>query len=579
MDSTADDDGSSPRNRYRELLSIVSDLSLVPSLDILESRLVSRARILIGADLAFLWELDSKSETFSLAKTSGGHTAALSDLRIEAGRGMAGSIFNSGIPLSSSDYSRDNAFVHDERLDEAMADEGIRTAVGVPVDLGGDRRGVIVGASRRPLPFDFEDADLLHTLCQHATIAITRIARSEADSTRIERLNEQAAELSFQTQMSDRIHSTVANVALTGGSIDELVRDVAKILSSRLAIFDAVGTTTIAQAGGFSVSDRVVDLVTTAAAERVPQHDDHYAAVPIITASGLHGVLCLETGSDGRITDSDVRIVERIAVTAAMLLLLIEAAAGAEGYRRDAFIDDLLSGFETDGRLAHRASQLRMDIHSPYTLHIVESRETSAHRLAQFAHDAAVLHNGIAGRCLRASSDNAPTVVALMPGSDAAANVRKLRRSLDRVSRSRVSVSGAGPVQRGTAAAEVFEEAVACSTALRRIKGDDACGTMMDLGFIGLVLGTDSTAARFVSDTIGKLKEYDADHGTELLDTLKALLSSDGSPTAAARQMYVHVNTIRQRLKRLEDFIGEDWRSAERSAELWLAIRMDQMRS
>ena len=49
-----------------------------------------------------------------------------------------------------------------------------------------------------------------------------------------------------------------------------------------------------------------------------------------------------------------------------------------------------------------------------------------------------------------------------------------------------------------------------------------------------------------------------ADAGPALTETLDAYLDSGGAIEACARKLFVHPNTVRDRLKRITDFTGRD---------------------
>jgi len=62
----------------------------------------------------------------------------------------------------------------------------------------------------------------------------------------------------------------------------------------------------------------------------------------------------------------------------------------------------------------------------------------------------------------------------------------------------------------------------------------------------------------FTERLLGPLAEYDARHNAELLATLRLFLACDGSWSACASRMYVHVNTVRYRISRVEALTGRD---------------------
>ena len=70
-------------------------------------------------------------------------------------------------------------------------------------------------------------------------------------------------------------------------------------------------------------------------------------------------------------------------------------------------------------------------------------------------------------------------------------------------------------------------------------------------------------------DAVGKLAEYDAQRGAQLLATLEEFLRRRGNISATAETLYVHPNTLRQRLRRIQEISGLDLRKED-----WLLIEI-----
>ncbi|HEX7267286.1 MAG TPA: helix-turn-helix domain-containing protein, partial [Streptosporangiaceae bacterium] len=70
------------------------------------------------------------------------------------------------------------------------------------------------------------------------------------------------------------------------------------------------------------------------------------------------------------------------------------------------------------------------------------------------------------------------------------------------------------------------------------------------------------------------LLAYDRDHGTELVSTLQVFLACSGSWSKAAEAMFIHVNSLRYRIRRIQELTGRDPRSLEDQAALLLALRI-----
>jgi hypothetical protein len=72
---------------------------------------------------------------------------------------------------------------------------------------------------------------------------------------------------------------------------------------------------------------------------------------------------------------------------------------------------------------------------------------------------------------------------------------------------------------------------------------------------------------------IARLSAYDAEHGTNLVDTLRAWLDAFGDVAAAAAAMFVHPNTFRYRLRRLAEVSGIDLADPEQRFAAMLQLR------
>jgi sugar diacid utilization regulator len=73
---------------------------------------------------------------------------------------------------------------------------------------------------------------------------------------------------------------------------------------------------------------------------------------------------------------------------------------------------------------------------------------------------------------------------------------------------------------------------------------------------------------------LGPLLAYDDLHRAELLPTLREFLASSGSWNACAVRMYVHVNTVRYRIRRIEELTGRDLSRLDDQVDFFLALRI-----
>jgi hypothetical protein len=139
---------------------------------------------------------------------------------------------------------------------------------------------------------------------------------------------------------------------------------------------------------------------------------------------------------------------------------------------------------------------------------------------------------------------------------------------------------GAGAVGMGGLAAEatglrtsVVEARHACRFA--RLRRDAGWATHHQVGSHSLLLALqdEDVLAAFRRALLQPLEEHDARRRSRLVETLDRFLSSGGRWQDTAAGMHVHVNTLRHRLRRVEQLTGRDLGSMEDRVDLWIALR------
>jgi DNA-binding PucR family transcriptional regulator len=83
-----------------------------------------------------------------------------------------------------------------------------------------------------------------------------------------------------------------------------------------------------------------------------------------------------------------------------------------------------------------------------------------------------------------------------------------------------------------------------------------------------------SVLRTFRERLLGPLLAYDDHHRAELLPTLREFLACSGSWNTCAAKMYVHVNTVRYRIRRIEELTGRDLSCLDDQVDFFLALRI-----
>ncbi len=91
---------------------------------------------------------------------------------------------------------------------------------------------------------------------------------------------------------------------------------------------------------------------------------------------------------------------------------------------------------------------------------------------------------------------------------------------------------------------------------------------------LGMLVAADPAVAREVVQRVfGRLLALDAEDRSVLVATVEAWLSAGGSATAAGQALFCHPNTVRYRLRRVEELTGRSVDAPRAAAELTVALQ------
>jgi DNA-binding PucR family transcriptional regulator len=109
-------------------------------------------------------------------------------------------------------------------------------------------------------------------------------------------------------------------------------------------------------------------------------------------------------------------------------------------------------------------------------------------------------------------------------------------------------------------ATRAFREAVDASLIGRALIGEGGAIEYSELGAYRYLvhIGADDAPRDRMRTAVDQLIAYDNKRRTALLDTLERYLAERRSVIESARALYIHPNTLRQRLGRIEELTGLD---------------------
>ena len=173
-----------------------------------------------------------------------------------------------------------------------------------------------------------------------------------------------------------------------------------------------------------------------------------------------------------------------------------------------------------------------------------------------------------------ARHDSLRTLVPVGAGDrDAAA---QLARACDQLAREHHLLIGLSGSDRGAAGARRrMREAADAARIARSLAPEGGAISYDQLGAYRYLVHLELEEAPHdrYGQAVDALLDYDSRRNAQLVDTLETFLGLRSSVAASARALFIHPNTVRQRLDRIEQITGLDLRSADLlSLELALKV-------
>ncbi|GAA4256287.1 PucR family transcriptional regulator [Dactylosporangium darangshiense] len=229
---------------------------------------------------------------------------------------------------------------------------------------------------------------------------------------------------------------------------------------------------------------------------------------------------------------------------------------------RNAMLDVLLHGDTGDGsRLWESAAGLRLPRQGVFVVAAAHAERLGAESIP---HAEEALRARDIESAWRVEIDAHVGVVVLTP-----------RNTIDRLCALLADLAG-GPV----GVSEQYHSLEQTPTALRQARLAYATGAQTERGVIRyeqvpiavLLASAPDAAANVAHAVLGPVLALPAQECQLLLATLRAWFAEDGATSAAAAKLYLHRNTVRYRLRRVEELTGRSLTRPNGIAELHLAL-------
>jgi GAF domain-containing protein/sugar diacid utilization regulator len=497
-----------------------------------------------GVHACFAYLLDEDGDRLVLRAASPPYERQAGKVVMERGEGLAWWAAEHGEP----------AFIRDNALDDPrtkyfpeLEEERFQSLLALPVTgRSGDVIGVITAHTEAPREFSDDEVDFLVTSASLVASAIENARLYEEARLRVAEL-EQLSELAEAIARADALDELLQTIVerarplLAAKACHVYLLDSASEELERVASDPEPGnarpTLGLAELGP--------ELARGGRSTRV--------AVPLVANGELIGLLVAEGSTRvelGRAVASQVAVgLKKVQV--------IEQLT-EKNLIKDFFEE--LAGGRQRGDLEGRAARLGCDLTKPHLVLVAEPADDALERAVRLAAPGSLFDR----------REHSLRALVKLSATTSASFLERLRRVHGELPEP-VSIGVSSVCDSESAFADGFAEAQQALMGTVVLRGGPAVLSYEDLGAYKYLLrvALEGGIRDATVDAVSRLAEYDAQRGSQLVLTLEEFLRRHGNISATSETLFVHPNTLRQRLRRIAELSGLDLRKDD-----WLMIEI-----
>lgn len=544
------------RTLYGVIKLVSSSLELAPMLQ----GVVDLATEATGCHACFIYLLGDGRLTIRAASPVFGE--AVGNVQFSVHEGLTGWVARHRTPEFIRDHAMDDPRMKYVPL---LEEERFQSMVAVPIlSRAGETIGVIVLHTKAPHEFGEDTLKLLVHIASLVSGAIENAQLYDQERRRVDgltRLSALAQEVAAATSAAE-LAPVVARGThqLLHAKVCQLYRLEAdgKGLVLMASMPEAVSTPSALSASGVMLAALDGRGARPAARTLWPGMDVSDLLVTPLSAGGERlGLLCVGSHPSQAFADEDAEIARAVAHLAAVA---IKRAELIEGLTNANIVKDLFEALAAGatGFAAAKAAEVRCDLTTPYLMVCAEPAGGVEQASGEWRAAAEELGRGLSRLTAHCAIEAGPGPVraVLTLGSVRAQQIEPVVHSCRELGRRSGAAIGISELRQAPAdSARAYREALDAATIGRALLGNGGAIAYSQVGAYRYLVHIDADAAPRdrMRAAVDLLIAYDAKRRTALLDTLERYLSERRSVIESARALFIHPNTLRQRLGRIEE--------------------------
>jgi sugar diacid utilization regulator len=551
------------RTWMRAVSEISRAVNMAEPLDKILMRVAALARELIGFDFCAIMLADNTSDRLDIVGWSGLSNDYITQLRNDNSLHIhpvspeddspAARAIREAHTIAISDVHRDTEVYGRLSL---SAVQGYHSLVASPLHDSENPIGVLVGYSATPRRYGNADLELTELLAEQTLTAI------------------HTSQFRARREWAEEQHQRLMQLVLDEVGLAGLVDTLAAVLAASVAVIDTDGKQ-LATAGDTAVWQ------TLPRRRSVPGHEPGYATQHLTTEDHDAWVTPVVLGGEvaahlwvlGEKAVPDTtrrRLVEQFALVVGIEMLTARHTLEIEERLSDDLLSDVLRG-ESLARphiLRQRANALGFDL-------------DNARNVVLFAGDGIRDHITTIARQTRhalrtkvLATTYGDDVVLLVPDAhDLPAALHRVRRQIVTHVPTPMTIVLSPPIHQLADIHSAYQTTYGAA----RLRTTAGLIDLRRLSVLGLLLMAETPSVylqRLADQLIGPVAAQDERRDAQLLATLRVWLNSGFSVAQTATTLTVHVNTVGQRLNRIEKLTARDLKLANTRLDLQLAVHV-----
>lgn len=530
------------------------------------AKIVHEAKLILQSDVGYISINSATENCTKVLATAGVNTECFSRIQMPLGTGVLGLVAERRRPVWTADHQNDPSVTHIESVDYAVKTEGIRGILGAPLMINGNPIGALMVADRGVRYYTHDEITAISMLASVTSIALENSRILDNQLQQVHQLSEQ--------QISDQLKiNNLIKIRNFDRAAFQLLKDNPNPAELQQLIEHTLNTTCVIYSKYHCqyfppnpirrISKAINEILSSTTSKPVKIDKDIH---PVYFNNSVIGIIQIDKANDDFID----KIIETASSVLTSICLTQEALDHAANQKIEVILESIIQGNTGSNELRVLHKLTGIDALSTHPMRFsalkFNGRSPSINELGKLVSgDTAITRHQNHFCILSQHKSENHNPIAEIKSSIA-------DQELFYAGSSRI-------ITKPESLGDAHKESLTYLATAESLQLANFCASPSTLGSTELFIGSNPTAIKVLEDSIAPIIRYDSEHNSELEFTAFTFLESGRSISKCASKLYIHQNTVRQRIERISNFLGHDWSIGPKNLDIHLALRMRRLQA